>query len=310
MRRWLAAGILLGLGVPLPAHGFSLFPGHPEGPTALVMAQAARWSSVTGLDDGLQVGIAPGVAEALQAPGDDLADVEQAIVDGIHAWHSPVLDFDVTLDAAAAAEGPDDGLEIDFFAVAGDHPLFLQNPQAFTGLSVPSISFFLDRPLTNGQQSSGYGITGADIYFNIDTWQLLAPLGAPRLEILTRVTIHELGHALGFGHPNEGTNYDTNTNPLDAMVIDPNDPFSDLIVSPFFDQEAIMSNEPCGPNPTSACPAVFFTSLGNDEFGGRDVLYPVVVPEPGSGALLLLGLFGVRAVRLRGARGWGRRSRA
>ena len=117
--------------------------------------------------------------------------------------------------------------------------------------------------------------------------------------MLTRITIHEFGHALGFGHPNESTNYDTNQDPLDVMVIDPTNPFLGLAVSPFFDPETIMSNEPCGPNPTVACPAVFFTSLGNDERGGRDVLYPASVPEPSTGALLGLSVLAGIASRPR-----------
>lgn len=283
----LLAALALVVVSPASARAFSLFPEFGGSSVSDTLSRAARWSSVTGLSDGIQVGIAPGVGEALAVDGDVVADVEQAILDGVAAWESPVLGFDIVLDAPGTVEGPALGNEIDVFAVPGSHPLFQANPQAFTGLAVPQVDFFADRPFTNGQSAPGYGISGADIYFNIDSFQLLAVLGVQRLDVLTRVTIHELGHALGFGHVNETTNYDTNTNPFDPMMVDPDDPFANVIVSPFFDQETVMSNEPCGPNPTAPCPGVFFTSLGNDELGGRDVLYPVSsVPEPRTGLLL------------------------
>jgi hypothetical protein len=293
MRPWrrcaTSLALVAGLLLPARAGAFALFPELGVGPPSTVLEQAARWSAATGLSDGLQVGIGPGMIEALMVEGDQAAAVEAAIVDGILAWESPALTFDITLDAAGTAEGPDSGFEIDVFAVAGDHPVFVANPQAFTGLAVPSVSYLDDRPLTNGQASSGYAITGADLYLNIDSFQLLALLGAGRLDVLTRVVIHELGHALGFGHPNEATNYDTDSDPTNPMEIDPHDPFAGVLVSANFDTETIMSNQPCGPNPTLPCAAVFYTSLGPDELGGRAVLYPVV-PEPSTGALLALGL--------------------
>jgi hypothetical protein len=299
--------VALVLCLPGAASAFALFPEYAGGTVAETLSQAARWSSLTGLSDGIQVGIAPGVGAALAVSGDELADVEDAIVQGILAWESPALQLDVTLDASGTAEGADAGFEIDVFAVGSDHPLFVANPDAFTGLAVPAVDWFADRPFTNGASAPGYGITGADVYFNVDSFQFLAILGDQRLDVLTRVAIHELGHALGLGHPNQFTNYDTNTNPLDEMPIDPSDPFASVIVSPYFDQAAIMSNEPCGPSPTAPCPAVFFTQLGPDERGGLAVLYPVALPEPATGALLGLG---VAAAALR-PRGGGRgRARA
>ena len=295
---WIA--LLAGVLLPARAGAFALFPEFGVGVPATVLNEAARWSATTGLSDGIQVGITSGVIEALQVPGDDPADVEQAIIDGILAWESPVLEFDITLDALGTVEDPDSGFEIDVFAVPADHPLFVANPQAFTGLAVPSVSYFGDRPLTNGQASAGYGITGADLYLNIDNFQSLAVLQAGRLDVMTRVVIHELGHALGFGHPNEATNYDTDSDPTNEMVIDPTDPFVGVMVSENFDTETIMSNEPCGPNPTLPCAGVFFTTLGPDELGGRDVLYPVV-PEPSAGLLLGLGLIALRAASRRRA---------
>jgi len=88
------------------------------------------------------------------------------------------------------------------------------------------------------------------------------------------------------------------------MPIDPADPFAGLQVSLNTDGAAILSNRPCGEPLAGACPALFFTSLRNDDRGGRAVLYPnpaSAVPAllaPGT-ALLALLLLGAAAQALR-----------
>jgi hypothetical protein len=83
--------------------------------------------------------------------------------------------------------------------------------------------------------------------------------------------MHEFGHALGLGHPNSNNldgaqvNLDTDDDPLNAMPIDPLDPFGDPAVSAFPDNEAVMSNRACG---GGFCDSLLFTSLRNDDLGG------------------------------------------
>ncbi|NJO33715.1 MAG: hypothetical protein HC869_11795 [Rhodospirillales bacterium] len=103
--------------------------------------------------------------------------------------------------------------------------------------------------------------------------------------------LHEIGHALGLGHPNDNNvfgaqvNFDTNTDPLDVMPIDPSDPFAELVLSSSPDNGAVMSNNACGG--PALCAELLLTSLRNDDAGGRDALYPLPVPEPTSLSFLL-----------------------
>jgi hypothetical protein len=82
-------------------------------------------------------------------------------------------------------------------------------------------------------------------------------------------------------------NYDTDLDPANEMVIDPIDPFADLIASPNRNNHAIMSNRPCDGAVSQVCAENFTTELTNDDVGGRDVLYPL--PEPSRLALLASG---------------------
>jgi len=298
-RRWLPQAMVVSCVALLPASGasaFSLIFDFSAGTIDDTFQQAPRWSSVSGLSDGIQVGVEPGFATELGATTSEVPLVEQAVVDAFGMWANDALQFDITFGATGVAEGNAVGFEIDLFAVPDSHSIFAGN-DAF-GATTLDTAFVTDRPLTNGQSFDGHAITGADIFINSDQLPQIAALFGfttqEKLDGITRLVGHELGHAIGFGHPNSNnpfgleTFYDTDTDPLNVMNIDPDDPWGDLQVSSNRDDEAIMSNRPCGEPFAGPCPALFYTSLQNDDLGGRDVLYPVAsttVPEP-SAALL------------------------
>ena len=299
----LAGGLLAVLSMGAPAHAFSLLVPGGGSTVQEIFQGAARWSSISGLSDGIQVGVEPGFAADLGATGSEVDEVNQAVADAFAAWENSALQFDITFDASGVVEGENLGFEIDVFAVPSTHWAFAGT--TYFGVAYVDWFFSSDRPLTNGQSFAGFAISGADIYINIDAVLVLAAFfgfdWSEKLASGQRLFMHELGHALGLGHPNsnnpEGveTNYDTDNDPFNAMTIDPADPFADLIVSADSDDSAIMSNRPCGEPFVAPCSVLFFTSLRNDDLGGRDALYPI--PEPSAPLLHAVGLLTVLAVR-------------
>jgi hypothetical protein len=286
------AGLAMACCVASPdaASGFSVFaPG-----TADPVGGAGRWNAEdyagTGLHDGLQVAVDASLVTELVASEDDLPVLRQAIEVAFGMWESPALQFEIEHDSPLAERGTRDGAEIDVFAVPGDDPVWIGN--TFFGVAYVSWESVANRLLTNGQTSAGHVIVGADLFLN--STRLLetqAQFGLPlslSAFALTRLLAHEIGHGLGFDHPNVAESWDLDADPLDVETIDPLDPTAGLAVSPFFDTGAIMSNQPCGPVLT-LCSALFAQTLRPDDRMGRDVLYPVV-PEPATAFAVVVGL--------------------
>jgi hypothetical protein len=295
LHRWLCALIFAaGLGAPSSGDAFTT--------VGATLEDSQRWALDFGLADGIQVGIDPSIAMALGAttPQEE-ALVFAAIEAAFRAWESPTLQFDILIDSSVSI-GKASGFEIDLFALDGGDPAFLG--QTLFGYSVWDVQIYVDRTLSNGVRLNGQVITGADIYLNQSLLALLAPMlpdEATRLAALQRLLMHEIGHTIGLQHPGDSGNWDTDLDPINAIVIDPANPFLNLIISPNLPTDAIMTVRPCGGN-LITCAPLFYTSLTNDEIGGRDALYPRAVPEPAILSLLAAALVSVARKVRRGPR--------
>ncbi|MEB2345202.1 MAG: hypothetical protein OZ948_10700 [Deltaproteobacteria bacterium] len=293
---------------PDPARAFAVLnagsPSDLSTPVEQVLGEAPRWSAdarvARSLRNGIEVFVHPDFEEDLGAA--DPSEVEvarEAVRIAFAAWENPALHFRITFDSPGTIAGPSAGGEIDVFTRSASEDPFLSSPTTF-GFGDVSEQYLPARLLPNGQLADGVVITGGEVALNATLLrQTQADLGIS-IEVaawaLTRLLMHEIGHTLGFAHPNEARNFDTDLDPDTGALVDPLDPFAGILDSPNFLQSGIMSNDPCG-GPfatTDYCLALLFQELQPDDRLGRDVLY--AAPEPGSvwmrlhAVLALLGL--------------------
>ncbi|CAN5428502.1 hypothetical protein BH23VER1_BH23VER1_15430 [soil metagenome] len=315
------AGVLIGLVATAAGFGVSLDEG----------GYASRWdaspSQSRSLDGGLTYNVGNFFGDSgyenfanqfTFSDGSGQAEVEQAVGEALDAWTAvdPAtglgagFTFTAALGEAYSPFSPGAGAEIDIVAVDFGN----SSPSGFTDRTVSGTVMMLSSGVAAG---GGSAINGADIRLNSNftaSWTI---------EQFRAVLIHELGISLGlvdvdvpvdgFLPPFFDDNYDgtdsatalaTLTNPW-ADQIDPFDPegtpglqtFSVNDGDPGFDTEGVdivMETE----IPVSL---LSDPTLSNDDYAGRQFLYPVVlaIPEPSVPALLLAGLCAVAFRRRR-----------
>ena len=255
------------------------------------LGAAARWSNVPGslalqgvrgLGGGIEYAVAAEFCAAISrrfidVPRPSCAQLEEALRRAMERWAGahPVLRYtNVTSRIAAQLPSAETrepwrgvGAEIDFFAVDPETYPKISGLGAWTTLYALSTE-----PLgTNGRALPGSTITSADIVFNTRSCYHLDPgLAGSGCNHFESLALHEVGHTLDLQHPSQyrSRNFDSDTNPINPIPIDCQDPQRGLRLSPVIDERAVMNRGLGEPMP------VIF-ALTNDDIGGRNFHYPI-----------------------------------
>lgn len=290
---WPVAALLVSMaGGGAPASAFALSERLTNGTIfpSDDLEDAVRWTNQPGslAEDG-QRGLGGGVEYALAAdfcekllpafidePKPDCATVRELLDDAFRQWGegSPHLSFtDVTGKIEPEVPPPDArdpargyGAEVDVLAAAP--PGFL-HPGPF---GAEAVIYFLPAPPVggDGRPLLGNTLTSADIFVNpAKCFYISSAMARSTCNHFPSLMLHVIGRALGLGSPDQNPkrNWDNDSQPDNAVVINCEDPTRGLRLSRRIDPEAAMISG-------QGLAQRVLPGLRNDDIGGRDFLYP------------------------------------
>ncbi|TMA35948.1 MAG: PEP-CTERM sorting domain-containing protein [Deltaproteobacteria bacterium] len=329
MRRAIALAALgVALAFPVgPARGFGAV-----GVTGGTLEGAARWDAAPrvlygqerSLAGGLRYSIQGGSYEAFRDRFDwgnhlpTVAQFQDAVEGAFAQWTvtDPATGLGTNLafvpDFATAPEmSPFTGAQIDLFGEI-DGPAWDPNDEGILA-ATDWFAEYTNHGITLTSGTTGYAgsaMGGADIVLNANVvWSLY---------VFETVLAHELGHALGLSDIDldaapygrfiddnyDGTSADTARATLNnsfAALIDPYDPAASplqLYYVPPGDK-GVDAGVMLMRSPAPFLVYISEQKLRNDDFAGRQFLYPFVLPEPGALPSLALGAAALALLRRR-----------